>query len=384
MVPKTKGSAAGATVKELQAPATSTYNGNGVLTNNDQAPGGQAVNKKKQKRRQKALRAASQQQQAPPTDNPPLNGHAPPTHPPSLPPSVQYEDPNFAADQYGEYDEEEAYSDEDGQYDYDPSYLPPNGLDMSNGTGNGTIKKKKPKHNATLDHVYARPPPLHPTTEAIRSINRPKYEKIWETNSNEERKRIKQFWLDLPEEKRRSLVNIEKRHVLDKMKEQQKHSCSCTVCGRKRTAIEEELEVLYDRFSTNFNCLLHMGTANERLRRLRDPRIWADPTNIANVSNPPLPPHQSSRSRITELADGEDEDGELEDEEDDEDYSEDEYDDYSDEIADGAPPGSADFFRFGSDLRIKGQRARDLFADETTLTLGSRRHTNSCRRSAAE
>ena len=32
------------------------------------------------------------------------------------------------------------------------------------------------------------------------------------------------------------------------MKEQQKHSCSCTVCGRKRTAIEEELEVLYDAY----------------------------------------------------------------------------------------------------------------------------------------
>ncbi|KAH7911254.1 hypothetical protein BJ138DRAFT_1151105 [Hygrophoropsis aurantiaca] len=32
------------------------------------------------------------------------------------------------------------------------------------------------------------------------------------------------------------------------MKEQQKHSCSCAVCGRKRHAIEEELEVLYDAY----------------------------------------------------------------------------------------------------------------------------------------
>ncbi|KAG5439632.1 hypothetical protein PCK2_000766 [Pneumocystis canis] len=32
------------------------------------------------------------------------------------------------------------------------------------------------------------------------------------------------------------------------MKEQQKHSCSCSVCDRKRVAIEEELEMLYDAY----------------------------------------------------------------------------------------------------------------------------------------
>jgi hypothetical protein len=44
------------------------------------------------------------------------------------------------------------------------------------------------------------------------------------------------------------LVRLEKEDVLRKMKEQQKHSCGCAVCGRKRTAIEEELEVLYDAY----------------------------------------------------------------------------------------------------------------------------------------
>jgi len=32
------------------------------------------------------------------------------------------------------------------------------------------------------------------------------------------------------------------------MKEQQKHTCSCSVCGRRRTVIEEELEMLYDAY----------------------------------------------------------------------------------------------------------------------------------------
>ena len=73
-------------------------------------------------------------------------------------------------------------------------------------------------------------------------------DRIWNTSTSEERERIKDFWLSLGEEERRSLVKVEKEAVLRKMKEQQKHHCSCSVCGRKRTAIEEELEVLYDAY----------------------------------------------------------------------------------------------------------------------------------------
>ena len=58
--------------------------------------------------------------------------------------------------------------------------------------------------------------------------------KIWSTSTTEERERIKEFWLGLGELERRSLVQIEKDTVLRKMKDQQKHSCSCAVCGRKR------------------------------------------------------------------------------------------------------------------------------------------------------
>ena len=61
-----------------------------------------------------------------------------------------------------------------------------------------------------------------------------KANKIWSTSTTEERERIKEFWLGLGEEERRNLVKIEKDTVLRKMKEQQKHSCSCAVCGRKR------------------------------------------------------------------------------------------------------------------------------------------------------
>jgi hypothetical protein len=63
-----------------------------------------------------------------------------------------------------------------------------------------------------------------------------------------EREKIRDFWLGLSEDDRRALVKVEKEAVLRKMKEQQRHGCTCAVCGRKRTAIEQELEVLYDAY----------------------------------------------------------------------------------------------------------------------------------------
>jgi hypothetical protein len=57
---------------------------------------------------------------------------------------------------------------------------------------------------------------------------------IWYRSDAEEKQRIRDFWLGLGEAERRSLVNLEKEAVLRKMKEQQKQTCSCTVCGKKR------------------------------------------------------------------------------------------------------------------------------------------------------
>ncbi|KAG8996353.1 hypothetical protein FRB93_000737 [Tulasnella sp. JGI-2019a] len=86
-------------------------------------------------------------------------------------------------------------------------------------------------------------PPAAPAAAAKKSND-----KIWNTSTQEERERIKVFWLGLMEDERQSLVKLEKDAVLKKMKEQQRHSCSCAVCGRKRAAIEAELEVLYGAY----------------------------------------------------------------------------------------------------------------------------------------
>ena len=88
-----------------------------------------------------------------------------------------------------------------------------------------------PSSNASQPHKHR--PPANGTNSPAQVKNN----KIWSTSTTEERERIKEFWLGLGEEDRRNLVKIEKEAVLRKMKEQQKHSCMCAVCGRKRSVL---------------------------------------------------------------------------------------------------------------------------------------------------
>lgn len=111
-----------------------------------------------------------------------------------------------------------------------------------------------------MSYTTAVPPPVPPASRARPTASKPnshyhhssptssqtshskaptqqQQSKLWSTNSTEERERIKEFWLGLGEEERRALVKVEKEAVLKKMKEQQKHSCSCAVCGRKRYVV---------------------------------------------------------------------------------------------------------------------------------------------------
>jgi hypothetical protein len=85
-----------------------------------------------------------------------------------------------------------------------------------------------------------------PSTQAPSSRNNTNsINKIWSTSSTEERERIKEFWLGLGEEDRRNLVKLEKEAVLKKMKEQQRHSCGCAVCGRKRSVCQFRLWIFF-------------------------------------------------------------------------------------------------------------------------------------------
>ncbi|KAK9456968.1 salt tolerance down-regulator-domain-containing protein [Dipodascopsis uninucleata] len=155
-------------------------------------------------------------------------------------------------------------------------------------------------------------------------------DRIWNTNTNEERERIKDFWLSLGEDERRSLVKVEKEAVLRKMKEQQKHSCSCSVCGRKRNAIEEELEVLYDAYY-------------EELEQYANQQQRYGPVPPPSLRLPYGALGSHSSARVRELADDEEED-ELDD---DDDFSD---PDSADLISHDI---SRDFFDFGHSLTVQ-------------------------------
>ena len=142
----------------------------------------------------------------------------------------------------------------------------------SNGIGGAGAKQPPPTTSSTRPSAGARtkpksrsPPPLKSasrnTSSAKSNYHMPKSNdslskaldleekrSLWYKTSTEEMRGCKEYWLSLSEKERRSLVRIEKDSILKKMKEQQKHSCSCTVCGRKRLAIEEELETLYEQY----------------------------------------------------------------------------------------------------------------------------------------
>lgn len=350
------------------------------------------VNKKKQKRRQKqAARLAAEQpvpkNSTPPRDHGKENNIAyPENHRISdARARVQANGFDYGALEYddpGQYEPAEGedlyFTDDEGREYQDKEHF---GAPRTNGHGSDSHlaeigSKAKKKRKSTTDsvppngyqstrlpanslpplHQHAQPPPPPPpplSTAALHSTQHVSKDRIWNTSTAEERERIKEFWLSLNEEDRRSLVKVEKEAVLKKMKEQQKHSCSCTVCGRKRTAIEEELEVLYDayyeeleQYANHQHISLDDGTPIIPPPRLyTHPMARMPPSRHAHAINGQRP----SSGRIQEL----DED----DEGDDEDYSdEDVEDELSEEEPEELPPGpAADFFNFGNSLTVQGK-----------------------------
>ena len=358
-----------------------------VQDTTEEGSSGVGVNKKKQKRRQKeAARKAAEQAS--------LNG--PPLDPELVGvPNAEYQDlvkemeeahargqtngysyggSEYDDNQEYEPDEEALYYAEGSSQAYRDAYAPhTNGHTVhdyipQDALAGKSKKKKKAKANSFSQDAYSRenpslavqrsyqtppPPPPPPLSQnglpnTHRSTHNDSKDRIWNTSTAEERERIKEFWLSLGEEDRRSLVKVEKEAVLKKMKEQQKHSCSCTVCGRKRTAIEEELEVLYDAYYEELEVYANpdQPSPNHGVppRNYAHPVARMPPNRPSHVQRP-----HASRGRIQELRDDE----EL----DEEDYDEDEDDEgFSDDEQTMRPPAdrTAEFLNFGKNLTVQG------------------------------
>ncbi|RYP12324.1 hypothetical protein DL767_011342 [Monosporascus sp. MG133] len=344
-----------ASTPPAQPSPTTTTSSRGGASASQQAtssdtPPAPHVNPKKQKRRAKAAAkaAAKQAQEAAVTGLPsPASTTSAPPPPPSEAP---LKDTHHSHHDHPPQGQQRPTSHPQDSADWgDETESEDGGQRRTNGSAPNSKKstnKKKKKRGTGAQSPHSRPSGMSK-------------EKIWNTSGPEERERIKQFWLGLKEDERKSLVKVEKDTVLKKMKEQQKHTCSCSVCGRKRTAIEEELEGLYDAYYEELESF-----ANQPHNHPDGPSMFGGPKRFGPMTglHPPgaVPArysnHHPSRGRIVEHVDNDEE----EDEEDEgEEYSED--DDLDDEEDEDEEPEEVprdslqqDFFTFGQSLTVKG------------------------------
>ncbi|KAK2006861.1 hypothetical protein LZ32DRAFT_610892 [Colletotrichum eremochloae] len=302
------------------------------------------VNRKKQKRRAKAAAKAAAEQAV--GQNP--NGRSSPA------PGASASKPQPAQD-----DDDQDSSDDDAEDHHSADgHRGVNGVASAKSSKKSKKKKKKNAKNPHLGNPqFDNAPHSHaPLNTRGSGISK---DKIWNTSSQEERERIKEFWLGLGEDERKSLVKVEKDAVLKKMKEQQKHTCSCTVCGRKRTAIEEELEGLYDAYYEELETFANNGEGPHILPPHREFPLRPSRLPATYSGQPP------SRGRIVEHVGDDDDDedpeeeysdeeDELEDEEEEED--DDEYSEEDEPPEDAHPHDRdvADFLTFGNSLQVKG------------------------------
>ncbi|KAK0641502.1 salt tolerance down-regulator-domain-containing protein [Cercophora newfieldiana] len=329
------------------APASATPPAATAASSN--GPPQQPVNRKKQKRRAKAAAKAAAEQAL---------GGQPPNGLPSPPASHE----QHSGDADADYSHDDL---EDDVREAELSYQGQNGgyTQGESAKGKKTKKKKKKAAGSSADephdgHQHHAPPGQIVAPPASRALddhhNRSgmSREKIWNTSSQEERERIKEFWLGLSESERKSLVKVEKDAVLKKMKEQQKHTCSCTVCGRKRTAIEEELEGLYDAYYEELEQYANHPNQGDGPPMLRPNQSYGPPGG-ARPRGLAYSNHQPSHGRIVEHV------GDDEEEDEEDDYSDDELEDeeYSDEepSEEHRSDYAADFFNFGNSLTVQGR-----------------------------
>ncbi|XXG98149.1 hypothetical protein Hte_004470 [Hypoxylon texense] len=329
---------------------TSSSRGGGALTNPSTAadvPPAQPINRKKQKRRAKAAaKAAAEQAEAAANGlpSPASTNSAPLPIPAESQRNISHNSRNTLLSEdhssHNHVHDDEDWGEETESDDGHHAFHEP-----SNGTARkGKKSKGKKKKKGTGEE---------PVNENPSGISK---EKIWNTSGPEERERIKQFWLGLGEDERKSLVKVEKDAVLKKMKEQQKHTCSCSVCGRKRTAIEEELEGLYDAYYQELESFANQPHNHPNAPPMFSPKRFGPMSGL----HPPgaLPSrysnHHPSHGRIVEHVDNDEEE-----EEDVEEYSDvdglDEEEDEEDEPEEiPRDPYPNDFFNFGQSLTVKG------------------------------
>jgi hypothetical protein len=175
--------------------------------------------------------------------------------------------------------------------------------------------------------------------------------RVWQSSTMEERQRIRAFWFGLTAEDRRKLVRTEKDSVLKRIKDHQRHSCSCAICSRKKITIEDELDRLYEAYAQELDVY---GHATDKQTLDQDPSSGPGPfpgsvqvDEAGNVLHPDyLAP--AYRTKLTDDPNSLESDEEYDDDEDYEEDEEDENVEDEDDVGSEEPdPPEDDYAAFG-------------------------------------
>lgn len=97
----------------------------------------------------------------------------------------------------------------------------------------------------------------------------------WMRSEREEKALIKQFWHCLTEFERKGLVELEKRYIVSRIREQQRTLCLCDNCIRMIQNVEQELSLLYDAYYEELELLVYSKNrdTSSSLRRVSNIRL---------------------------------------------------------------------------------------------------------------
>jgi hypothetical protein len=162
--------------------------------------------------------------------------------------------------------------------------------------------------------------------------------------SETERQQIREYWLNLHQDERKALVQIEKKEVLSKLRSQQPSACNCSLCGRHRHNVEADVVSLYEEYYRELEAFaIDTGEVSHA------------PTRAALARTALQPPGEFARqpdgSRMIENLGEDDSLGD--------DYSDvASHGDYSlngdgDPLSDDSQQGLLEYFGFGDSLRVE-------------------------------
>lgn len=108
---------------------------------------------------------------------------------------------------------------------------------------------------------------------------------IWETSVVNERQRIREFWKGLSKEKQSEITTLNKEEFLEKFRNQ-RHVCSCSICGQRRNTAEQDLEDLYRIYYCQLSTYCQRLSRNEYIEADEDHILPSDISPLCSILSP--------------------------------------------------------------------------------------------------